>query len=110
MHMSRLFCNFVVPKLKIILTRSCARHEPVQNIMKKHLAEAVCKIIDQIIILKKEYSDQWPSYVTERNEDGEWNVTVTFPYLSEMLRITTLLEDFSTYQIQTLSNYKIRIS
>lgn len=78
--------------------------------MKKHLAEAVCKIIDQIIILKKEHSENWPCYLMESNEDGDWNVTIKFPYKSDMLLISTLLTRFSSITIDVQSNYKIRLS
>lgn len=78
--------------------------------MKKNLAEAICKIIDQIIILKKEHSNRWPCYLMDRIEDDDWNVTIKCPNKSDMLLISALLNTFSNRIIEIQSNYKIKLS
>ena len=78
--------------------------------MKKYRAKAVCKILDQIIMLKKGYTIWWPSYLMEKNDDGDWYVAVTFSHLNDMLQITSFLENYGQYTIEVKSNIEIRIS
>lgn len=85
--------------------------------MKKHLAEAVRNIIESVITMKKEYSENFPCYVMERmyeketeEDDDEWKMEVTCVFTDDMLTIVLLLERMGTMHIEINNNYSMTIS
>lgn len=83
--------------------------------MKKHLAEAVRNIIESVITMKKEYSENFPSYVMERKYNfetevvDEWVIKVTCVFTDDMLTIALLLERMGTFDLTINDNYSMTI-
>ena len=83
--------------------------------MKKHLAEAVRNIIESVITMKKEYSENFPCYVMEpmyekeTEEDDEWKMEVKCVFTDDMLTIVLLLERMGTMHITLNDNYSMTI-
>jgi hypothetical protein len=81
--------------------------------MNKNLAEAVRNIIESVITMKKEYSNQhWPSYTMEPNPylDDSFVIRVNFHFKNEMLLVATFIESFGTLHVNVKDNYDIEIS
>lgn len=83
--------------------------------MKKHLAEAVRNIIESVITMKKEYSENFPCYVMERihvketEDDDDWKMEVKCVFTDDMLTIALLLERMGTMNVSINDDYSMTI-